>query len=242
MSRQCTAAPGGSADLQRGKSACRWPPTASKLPPARDAASRAATSISSSPCCTPGCRTGRAVGTALGTHGHLAEAPAPAASAAAVSQHCRKPQGAQDVSWGQNSLFPPRRVTAHSTGRTILLTICLQPAFRTITSFASLAQSHPEHPTGTPAAAEQPLPGSTMCPRASGLFSKAVSEQHEDTTVCMEQRSRVHPGKKPEQSAAELVLGGVCSEHSPSAPRSHPGTTHSHPQPWSIAHLPTTAP
>lgn len=108
--------------------------------------------------------------------------------------------------------FPAMHSPAHSTDRTNLLAVCLQTASPPLTRWPRPAQVL----RGDMAATSQPCLDVTTEPRARGCslrlhlsnvgMPKSLPEA--------EQRSRVRPGKKPEQSAAEFVLGGVCSEHS----------------------------
>lgn len=60
------------------------------------------------------------------------------------------------------------------------------------------------------------LPGHHHTPQTTGLFLRLHLNNMgiPQSLPEAEQRSWVHPGEKPGQSAAEFVLGRVCSEHS----------------------------
>lgn len=100
----------------------------------------------------------------------------------------------------------------HSTDRTNQPTVCLQTASPPLTC----CPRPPRALHGDMAATCQPCLDTTTQPRSQGCslrlhlsymgMAKSLPEA--------EQRSWVHPGEKPEQSAAQFVLGSVCSGHS----------------------------
>lgn len=172
MSRRCTAAPGGSAQLQRGKWARPCVPRKASLtaPSCQTWPGPGCPQASPPPAATARGRQGSGHGS-----GHWPQRLRAAPGAAAISQGHREPgvlRTCLGPSRGRCSLFPPRRATARRAARTSLPTVCLQPAFCTNTFFASLARSHPRHPAGTPRLQHpSPCPGSTTCPCTLGLFS-----------------------------------------------------------------------
>lgn len=115
------------------------------------------------------------------------------------------------TSWGQCSLFLSCS-PAHSTDRTSLPTVCLQTASPPLTHWPR----PPQALHGDVVATSQPCLDITTEPRERGCSLRLhLSNTGMPKSLAeAEQRSWVHPGDKPEQSAAEFVLGSVCSEHS----------------------------